>query len=183
MGGKRLWKVVRIAFLVLGKGLISKAKMMHATFINNRPAAITMKRSFIDNFTTSFHRSSCQSSGSSSLVEYEFSCNNSPDILFYHRPHRKMKKNSSFQLFFFFLPCVKEIPEALEEGLSRHDRVVFPDKTPSDQYMFKSLDCDHYTELWDDEEEGSRVDADAEEFIKRFYEQLKGESPTMLRFG
>ncbi|KAL9323776.1 hypothetical protein ACSQ67_008633 [Phaseolus vulgaris] len=113
------------------------------------------------------------------IQEYEFSCSNSPNPVFFHVPKRKLHFN---------FPCINT-PEVVEESMP----VVLVPMTP--EYTFKNLRFDasdfapgemkspllspfsvrisNYSSEDENEEGGHQVDDEAEDFIKRFYEQLR----------
>ncbi|KAK4804942.1 hypothetical protein SAY86_004759 [Trapa natans] len=148
---KRLWRLPKIVFSVIRKGLITNLHLM-------------LKR---------VHRPPIQGVSSFGVSEYEFSCANSPNPMFFHCP---MKKQA-----FFFLPCLS-LPDEPSHDFDKVARVL--PKTP--EYLFNfhldasfdHLSCAYAMEM-DDEGDG-QVDHDAEVFIRRFHEQLRAQSPISL---
>ena len=132
---------------------------------------------------------------------YEFSCSNSPNPVFFHMP--KLNKHH------FNFPCI-HAPEVLEdetqfsalevEGDELHKAVVLVPKTPEYTFNFRldasdfapgerkspllspfSVRISNYSAIDENEDAGNgQVDDQAEDFIRRFYEQLRSQSRMQL---
>ncbi|OMO98539.1 hypothetical protein CCACVL1_04200 [Corchorus capsularis] len=199
---KRLWKVLRITFLMIRKGLIAKRKLMMDMNLMMKRGKLLRKS--LSNLISHHHHHSSSRRGSFGIQEYEFSCSNSPNPVFFH-VHKQRKHNNYF-------PCINA-PDVIEEQLDDIDpkAVVLLPKTP-DHYTFNfpitaadhinasdqfgsgdklsplllspfSVRVSNYSSE-DDETDiapnRSQVDDEAEEFIKRFYEQLRAQSRIQL---
>ncbi|KAK4745045.1 hypothetical protein SAY87_011357 [Trapa incisa] len=160
---KRLWKLLKIVFSVIRKGLISNLHLMLKR--DQRPI---------------------RGVGSLGMSEYEFSCTNSPNPMSFRCPKKKQ--------VFFFLSCLG-FPGELGYDLDKVAHVL--PKTP--EYLFNfhldasfdHLSCDrwplspyavrisNYSMEMEDGGDG-QVDHDADEFIRRFHEQLRAQSPVSL---
>ncbi|OWM67562.1 hypothetical protein CDL15_Pgr028425 [Punica granatum] len=192
---KRPWKVLKIIFSVIRRGLISKTKVLMDLNLNlmvKRGHAKLKRKYLMSNFMSRSSRV-----GSFWVSEYEFSCTNSPSQIFFQANKKKP--------IFFFPPCLCLPGAASEEdfGIYKPDKVVLVPKIPdylSNFHIDASFDQAQYEKchsptfspnrvrvsdyLSVDEDDGSdrRVDHEAEEFIKSFYEQLRVQSPINLQY-
>jgi hypothetical protein len=149
------------------------------------------------------HHSSKYNGGGFMGHDYEFSCSNSPNPLFFN-----MSKRNKHH---FTFPCINA-PEVIEEeplpcqyslsplefeieNLSKGSVAIVP-KTPEYTLNFRfdsseerkspllspfSVRISNYSTLEENEEiENGQVDDEAEDFIRRFYEQLKTQSLVQL---
>ncbi|KAG4951122.1 hypothetical protein GmHk_16G045721 [Glycine max] len=193
---KRLWNVLRATFFMIRKGLISKRKMIMDMNLMMKKGKVVRKS--LSNLMSSHHHHHNHKSvthGGGLGVHYEFSCNNSPNLNFFNMPKRKHHFN---------FPCI-HAPEVLEEELEEHDfsfevesdvvpnkAVVTVPKTPEYMYNFFvekkspllspfSVRVSNYSALDENEDIGNdHVDDQAEDFIRRFYEQLRTQSPVQF---
>lgn len=122
-------------------------------------------------------------SGSLGIQEYEFSCSNSPNPVFSHLPKRKHH----------YFPCINP-PEDVEESQEEDKAVVLlpvnfqfgnfeltPAEKPTPLPSPFSVRVSNYSSEEDIDVGGNRqVDDEAEEFIRRFYEQLRAQSRIQL---
>ncbi|XP_014491216.1 uncharacterized protein LOC106753862 [Vigna radiata var. radiata] len=186
MEAKRLWNVMRVTFFMIRKGLISKRKMIMDTNLMMKKGNV---RKSLSNLMSSHHHHQQKNPKSVTRgglgVHYEFSCTNSPNPVFFHMPKRKHHFN---------FPCI-HAPEVLDdENRFSFEGVVTLPKTPD--YMFNifvpgekkspllspfSVRVSNYSALDESEEAGNdHVDLQAEDFIRRFYEQLRSQSPVQF---
>ncbi|KAK4788384.1 hypothetical protein SAY86_019703 [Trapa natans] len=188
---KRLWKLLKIVLSVVGKGLASKAKLLLDLDPENRGRH---SKNLLRNSVTGGFISRSSVAGSLGVIEYEFSCNNSPNPVFFHAPNCKKSRSFSFR------SCLS-LPEVFEGDLKPYygpkSIVPVPD-TPEYLFTFHldasfnqpwydrrngllspcAVRVSDYLSVNDEDIEGDgRVDHDAEEFIRRFYEQLLVQSP------
>lgn len=196
MLAKRLWNVLRVTFFMIRKGLVSKRKLiMDMNLMMERGKLLRKSLSNLMSLHhhTHHHHSKDLARGSFGLQEYEFSCSNSPDLVFFRMPKRKHH----------YFPCIN-LPEVIEEEQLEAEEskgaVVMVPKTP--EYTF-NIHFDHASEFApgekrspllspfsvrvsdyssEDENDGGnvQVDDEAEEFIRRFYEQLRVQSRMQL---
>ncbi|XP_057440545.1 uncharacterized protein LOC130732536 [Lotus japonicus] len=198
VAAKRLWNVLRITFFMIRKGLISKRKMnMHMNLMMKKGKLL---RKSLSNLMPSHHQQQQQHHSS----YYEFSCSNSPNPVFFHMPKRKHHRFN-----FPCIQAPEEFEEGSQLYLSPlkvenddvpKDVAVVPPKTPEYTFNFRfdatefapgerksitlspfSVRVSNYSALEENEEVGSGlVDDQAEDFIRRFYEQLKTQSRGQL---
>ncbi|GMY12932.1 Avr9/Cf-9 rapidly elicited protein [Fagus crenata] len=189
---KRLWNVLRVTFFMIRKGLISKRKfIMDMNLMMKRGKLL---RKSLSNLMSHHHHSKNVARAGFGIQEYEFSCSNSPNPVFFHVPKRKHH----------YFPCINP-PEVIEEEEPLPEpqepkAVVLVPKTPEYTFNFRfdhasdfapgekhspllspfSVRVSNYSS--EDENEGGngQVDHEAEEFIRRFYEQLRVQSRMQL---
>ncbi|TKY46236.1 hypothetical protein E2542_SST28274 [Spatholobus suberectus] len=184
---KKLWNVLRITFFMIRKGLVSKRKLIMDMNLMMKKGKLLRKS--MSNFMSSHyqhHHHSKSLARGYGIQEYEFSCSNSPNPVFYHVPKRKHHFN---------FPCINT-PEVIEEPRP----VVLVPMTP--EYTFNlrfdasdfapgerkspllspfSVRISNYSSEDENEEGGKgQVDDQAEDFIRRFYEQLRMQSHMQL---
>ncbi|KAJ6680292.1 hypothetical protein OIU79_019910 [Salix purpurea] len=195
---KRLWNVLRVTFFMIRKGLGSKRKLIMDMNLMMKRGKLLRKS--LSNLMSlhhhthhhhhHHHHSRDLARGSFGLQEYEFSCSNSPNLVFFRMPKRRHH----------YFPCINLPHEVIEEAQLEAEEsnraVVTVPKTP--EYTF-NLHFDHASEFApgekrspllspfsvrvsdyssEDENDGGnvQVDDEAEEFIRRFYEQLRVQS-------
>ncbi|OIS98143.1 PREDICTED: uncharacterized protein LOC109233757 [Nicotiana attenuata] len=181
---KKLWKVVRIVFYMLTKGL-SKSKLildiqnsLQDMFKRGKTAGKAISNLMLHHqYSSSF---TCKSNdvAMSSFVtrrEYEFSCSNSPNFPLYFA--NKRRRNYRYKPE--EIGVVQKVFEMLNTTTTNYDQAVVASplalpgfgKSP----MVRQLRItDSPFPLKDSEENiNSQVDKDAEEFIKNFYKDLK----------
>ncbi|XVE67589.1 hypothetical protein DITRI_Ditri09bG0000200 [Diplodiscus trichospermus] len=133
------------------------------------------------------HHSRHVTRGSFGMQEYEFSCSNSPNLVFFHVPKRKHHH----------FPCIStlEVIEEEDYDYPQHlelepNTVVLVPKTPECTFNFQidasdfapgdqkrsplpspfSVRVSNYSSEDENDGRNRHVDEDAEEFIKSFYE-------------
>ncbi|KAF1858692.1 hypothetical protein Lal_00044725, partial [Lupinus albus] len=190
--GKRLWNVLRITFFMIRKGLISKRKMIMDINLMMKKGKVLRKS--LSNFIHHNHNHSnrIMARGDFGVQDYEFSCSNSPNPIFLQIPKRKKHFN---------FPCIHS-HEVYEEEVESDEpmTLVLVPKTPEYgfNYRFDASDFGHgekkspvlspfsvrisnYSALDENEEiVNGQVDDQAEDFIKRFYEQLRKQSTNQI---
>ncbi|KAL6325251.1 hypothetical protein AAG906_023096 [Vitis piasezkii] len=184
--GKRLWNFLRITFFMMRKGLISKRKLIMDMNLMMKRGKLLRKT--WGNLMSIHHHSRSMARGSLGIQEYEFSCSNSPNPVFFHLPKRKHH----------YFPCINP-PEDIEEPQDDKAVVLLP-KTPEYTVNFPfdtsdlapadkpsplpspfSVRVSNYSSEEEMDVGGNRqVDDEAEEFIRRFYEQLRAQSRIQL---
>ncbi|KAF5730023.1 hypothetical protein HS088_TW20G00393 [Tripterygium wilfordii] len=186
---RRLWSVLRITFFTIRKGLTWKRKLIMDINLMIKRGRLLRKSitNLISHHHHHHHHSRSAAHGSFGIQEYEFSCSNSPNPVFFHVANSKRKHHSYF-------PCInppavieeQEAEEQEEEGKSTATVALVP-KTP--EYTFNrmfdaspfSVRVSNYSSEDDEADEGGgKVDHEAEEFIRRFYEQLRAQSRMQL---
>ncbi|WCJ40275.1 hypothetical protein M5689_021204 [Euphorbia peplus] len=181
---KRLWNVVRVSFFMLRKSFISKRKLI-------MDMNLMMKRGKLLRKSVANILSKNSGGTSYGLQEYEFSCSNSPNPVFFHPQKRKHH----------YFPCIN-LPEVVEEeeisDENHNMAMIMLPKTP--EYSFNlhldtsdfasgdqkrspspfSVRISNYSSEEEIDAGENRVDDEAEDFIKRFYEQLRNQSRMQL---
>lgn len=205
---KRLWNVLRVSFFMIRKGIMSKRKLIMDMNMMMKRGKLMRKtlNNLLFHHHHHHHHSKAMARGGSALQEYEFSCSNSPNPVFFRVPTRNKHH---------FFPCINP-PQVIEEEEDQEDdrekeakAVVLMPKTPEYDFSFHfgargervNMEDEKLSPLLlspfavrvsnyssededEDEEEGGnysgRVDDEAEEFIRRFREQLGMQSRMQL---
>ncbi|KAH7663982.1 hypothetical protein IHE45_14G091500 [Dioscorea alata] len=150
---KKLWSILRVAFLMMRKGLMSKRKFILYMNLMIKKGKLSGKKTFAIIFNN-HHYSPSQGFG---LQENEFSCSNSPNPITY--TFRKKR-------YYNYFPCI-------------HSIVEDPNENPCPAFAFHGTEFTPHILMspCSLEEVGREsIDDEAEEFIKRFYEQLHAQS-------
>ncbi|KAL1314461.1 hypothetical protein HN51_041268 [Arachis hypogaea] len=203
---KRLWNVLRITFFMIRKGFVSKRKMMMDMNLMMKKGKLLRKS--LANFM-SFHHHHHHKNMMARVVthdHYEFSCNNSPNpvpkrnkhhfnFLCIHAPnvledHDFEEGNSNHNI-----NAVVLIPKTPEYAFNfRLDNINGSDFAPGERKspllssspLISTVRISNYSALdYDENEEigngsGGVIDDEAEDFIRRFYEQLRSQSRMQL---
>ncbi|KAK7380685.1 hypothetical protein VNO78_33200 [Psophocarpus tetragonolobus] len=187
---KKLWNVLRITFFMMRKGLISKRKLIMDMNLMMEKGKLLRKS--MSNFMSSHHHNHHHhhSKGLAhgyGIQEYEFSCSNSPNPVFFHVPKRK----HHFNFPCFDTPVVKEeprpvvlVPMTPEYSFNlRFDASEFASGERKSPLLspFNVRISNYSSEDENGEGDGNGlVDDQAEDFIRRFYEQLRMQSTMQL---
>ncbi|XP_042498318.1 uncharacterized protein LOC122076813 [Macadamia integrifolia] len=208
---KRLWNILRIAFFMLRKGLISKRKLLMDMYLMMKRGKLLRKT--LGNLIFPHPQRSPHGFSDGprfGLQEYEFSCYNSPNPVFLHVAKRKYHYLNFPCINYPPSPSVDEESDAHKEDIlvslspnnnnnnnelspepSYHHPYCFrlqtptPDLAPAGEVVSPLLlspfavRISSYSEE-DENEPNSLVDDAAEEFIRKFYEQLRMQSRTQL---
>ncbi|QCD94140.1 uncharacterized protein LOC114180961 [Vigna unguiculata] len=183
---KKLWNVLRITFFMIRKGLVSKRKLIMDMNLMMKKGKLLRKsmRNFMSSHHNHHHFSKSLVRGYG-IQEYEFSCSNSPNPVFFHVPKRKHHFN---------FPCINT-PDVVEEPKPvmlvpmtpeytfnlRFDASDFtPGERKSPLLSPFSVRISNYSSEDENEEGANQVDDEAEDFIRRFYEQLRMQSRMQL---
>ncbi|KAH0970543.1 hypothetical protein GBA52_022699 [Prunus armeniaca] len=183
MVAKKLWNLVRVVFFMVRKGL-SKSKLLvdlHLMLKRGKLAGKAIAHNFMLHHSSGF---SCRSNDAVSFItprEYEFSCSNSPAI---HNPFHFNKRNKHHHHYFTkttrayqyddvtTMNAVQKVLEMLNNEMvaEASPLVTLPGfgKSPMVRQL-RITDSPFPLK----EEGDSQVDKEAEEFIKRFYKDLK----------
>ncbi|KDP41889.1 hypothetical protein JCGZ_26907 [Jatropha curcas] len=152
-------------------------------------------RKSVTNLLHHHHNHRHMTRGNYGIQDYEFSCSNSPNPVFFHVSKRKHHH---------YFPCIN-IPDVVEEEEEDEENnkavmVMLPKNSPdntfnyfhSDQFASGekrspspspfSVRVSNYSSEEEivDSGNGGQVDHEAEEFIRRFYEQLRLQSRMQL---
>lgn len=179
---KKLWHVVRIVFFMLRKGL-SKSRIMVDLHLLLKRGNKLAEKAILD-LMYHHHNSSfsCRSSDSLSFIsprEYEFSCSNSPSFhpfLAHKRKHRHHHHFHFTKAYKYDDVTTGAAVQKMFEMLNNHDQVVEASpvvlpgfgKSPKVRQLRIT---DSPFPLKDDGD--CQVDKAAEEFINKFYKDLK----------
>ncbi|KAK2665952.1 hypothetical protein Ddye_004526 [Dipteronia dyeriana] len=199
---KKLWNVLRITFFMIRKGLVSKRKLiMDMNLMMKRGKLLRKSLSNLMSHHHHHHHSKHVTRGSFGIQEYEFSCSNSPNPVFFHVSKRKHHHHHHY------FPCINT-PQVLEEEEEEeimepetyynepNKAVVLVPKTPEYTFNFRfdgekhspmpspfSVRVSNYSSEDDEiitDGGNGQVDDRAEEFIRNFYEQLRAQSRMQL---
>ncbi|KAM3308172.1 hypothetical protein P3S67_009916 [Capsicum chacoense] len=177
---KKFWKIVHVAYFMLKKGLSSKRKLMFDLNLLMKRGKIAGKTA-IQNLMFHDHKNT-QGHHSSSKEYYEFSCSNRPA---FHLPFHLNKRNNKHS--HHAVPAIEHddviminaaVFKALEVLQSETASPALPGfgRTPTVRQLRIT---DSPFPLRDGADEGdmmSHVDEKADEFISRFYRDLRREA-------
>ncbi|XP_030441397.1 uncharacterized protein LOC115663544 [Syzygium oleosum] len=172
----RLWKIVKITFVMIRKGLMSKRNFVSDMIDGMRDKKLTREslRSLSFNY---YNNSRKMRQVGLNRYDYEFSCSNSPNPVIVHSAKNKSQR----------FPCMR-LPKVIEDFVEDEpvcpEMLIFMATTP--EYTF-NIQIERHSPLKspysvrvsnfssDDEGDGKfgQVDDKAEEFISRFYDQLR----------
>ncbi|XP_027069846.1 uncharacterized protein LOC113767895 [Coffea eugenioides] len=179
---KKLWNIVRIVFYMLKKG-ITKSKLMHdlhMMFKRGKLAGKAINNLVLhlqEDYTNSL---TCRSTDvRMSIVhprEYEFSCSNSPAYPTYFSKRRNHHHHHHHHHGYSYKPQDIHVVQKVFDVLNHYDKV---EASPMVLPGFGHSPTVRQLRVTDspfpvkDNEENPQVDKDAEEFIKKFYKDLK----------
>ncbi|CAI8611935.1 unnamed protein product [Vicia faba] len=163
---KRVWSLVRVAFFMLRKELSKGKLMMNLNMILRRHSKLAGKAiaNLISHHpnhggSTSNRHSHGSHHQFTSSREYEFSCSNTPNHFFsIGKRHHNHKHNTQAKLTHDDEVMTMSSMKAVVEILYNDQAIV--EASPG-------------FPLRDDDEKNNQVDKAAEDFIKRFYSQLR----------
>ncbi|KAM3232851.1 hypothetical protein P3L10_018210 [Capsicum annuum] len=179
---KRFWKVVRVAYFMLKKGLSSKRKLMFELNLLVKRGKIAGKTSIQNLMFHDHNNNNTQGHHSSSKEFYEFSCSNSPAFHLPFHLNKRINKHSHHAHVIEKHEDVSMINAAVFKALemiqSETASPALPGfgRTPTVRQLRIT---DSPFPLRDGADEGdmmSHVDEKADEFISRFYRDLRREA-------
>ncbi|WVZ22805.1 hypothetical protein V8G54_001349 [Vigna mungo] len=177
---KRVWNVIRVAFFMLRKSISKGKLMMHLNVMLKRRSKLAGKA--ITNLMFHHHNHHVRVPGNdlqfSAAREYEFSCSNTPNNFFATKRHRHNP----------FFTCAHAPPTFEDEALTvnvikgvlemlNNEAVV--EAPPAAAFrspvvrQLRVTDSPFPLREYEDDNDNNHVDKAAEEFIKRFYKELK----------
>ncbi|KAK4343424.1 hypothetical protein RND71_036518 [Anisodus tanguticus] len=176
---KKMWNIVRIVFYMLRKGMSKSIQIALQDMLKRGKIA----GKAISNLMLHPHYSSssftCKSNNDVAMSfitrrEYEFSCSNSPVFpLYFANKRRRNHRYKSEEI-----AVVQKVFEMLNTTTTNYEVAASPlalpgfGKSPNNVRQLRVTDSPF--PLKDSEENyNSQVDKDAEEFIKKFYKDLK----------
>ncbi|KAE8735700.1 Casein kinase I protein isoform 1 [Hibiscus syriacus] len=185
---KRVWSIVRAVLFMVKKGILSKPKfMLHLNMLLKRGKIVGAKA--IANLLM-FHHHQVSPSSFAAAHEYEFSCSNTPNYIFpFNRATKKKHGINNYYHHFFActhappthdddIATVKTVIEILNNDNNNVGAAAVAaspmlpgfGQTP----LVRQLRItDSPFPLRDADEGNGTVDKAAEDFIKRFYKDLK----------
>ncbi|KAL4291803.1 hypothetical protein GQ457_14G006350 [Hibiscus cannabinus] len=193
---KRVWNIVRAVFFMMRKGFPSKKKLM-------LDLNMVLKRGKIASANLMFHHRQVSSSAftpvskaAAAVQEYEFSCSNTPSYIF---PFSHKKKNGSTNNYYHHLfACVLAPPTLDDDNLATMNAVKVVLEMLNNNDMEGAVAAspmlpgfgqtplarqlrvtDSPFPLRNGDEDNSYVDRAAEDFINRFYKDLKQQNKTL----
>ncbi|KAK4746650.1 hypothetical protein SAY87_025687 [Trapa incisa] len=201
---KRLWGAVRVTMFMIRKGLVSKRKLIMDTNMMMKRGKV-WRKTLTNLMFHHHHGGGFSSRGGYGLQEYEFSCSDSPTTPVFFRALKRKHAHAYF-------PCINPPPVTEEELVGEDDGgsgeygMLVP-KTPATSTFgyfhnasraenavqerlsplvfspFSVRVSDYSSEGESEWNESNRhVDDEAEEFIRRFYEQLRNQNTQLLQY-
>ncbi|XP_020591373.1 uncharacterized protein LOC110032178 [Phalaenopsis equestris] len=173
---KQLWNFLRLAFFMMRNGLLSKRKFisMEMNLIMKRGKLLGKN---LGNLIAIHHHSkNRQLSPVSPIIhglhqEYEFSCENTPEPVFFHANTKRMRS---------YFPCISAAEDQLRIEGSPQCSYSTPNGARCNGERKRTVLLSPYSvrvsNFSMEDGESDEVDRQAEEFIRRFYEQLKAQS-------
>ncbi|KAK8618823.1 hypothetical protein V6N13_132802 [Hibiscus sabdariffa] len=199
---KRVWSIVRAVLFMMRKGFPSKKKLMVDLNMVLKRGKIASAKA-IGNLMFHHHRQRQVSPSSftpvskaAAVQEYEFSCSNTPNYIF---PFNHKKKNGSTNNYYHHLfACVHAPPTHDDDNLATMNAVKVVLEMLNSNDMEGALAAspmlpgfgqtplarqprvtDSPFPLRDTDEDNSYVDRAADDFINRFYKDLKQQNKTL----
>ncbi|XWS20231.1 hypothetical protein CRYUN_Cryun31cG0082500 [Craigia yunnanensis] len=200
---KRVWSIVRAVLFMMRKGISSKRKFMVDLNMMLKRGKIASAKA-IGNLMFHHHRnrhvsSSFMAAAAASAHEYEFSCSNTPNYIFPFNLATK-KKNSINNYYHHFFACT-HAPRTHDDDMATMNavKVVLEMLNNNDSNMVVEAAAaspmlpgfgqtplvrqlritDSPFPLKDVDEDNGYVDKAAEDFINRFYKDLKQQNKRM----
>ncbi|KAJ7963062.1 Avr9/Cf-9 rapidly elicited protein [Quillaja saponaria] len=176
---KKVWSIMRVVFVMLRKG-ISKGKLMMDLNLMMKRGKIARKA--ITNLM--FHHHSHHGGSTSAPREYEFSCSNTPNYFFSLNKRNRHHQNYNNRFFTCsHAPLTQEedtaTVNAVKAALERLNNEIMVEASPAlpgfgRSPMVRQLRItDSPFPLNTAADDDNHVDEAAEEFIKRFYKDLR----------
>ncbi|KAL2338035.1 hypothetical protein Fmac_012481 [Flemingia macrophylla] len=174
---KRTWHIIRVAFFMLRKG-ISKGKLMtHLDLMLKRRTKLAGKAAA--NLVLHHHHHHDTRLQFSAAREYEFSCANTPANNFFNKLHR----HNPFFTCSHAPPTLDDdnaatlaVFRGVLEMLNNESAALEASPPPSVARQLIRVTDSPFPLRDSDDDKDHQVDKDAEEFIKRFYNQLKNQT-------
>ncbi|MBA0552045.1 hypothetical protein Golob_022887 [Gossypium lobatum] len=194
---KRVWSIVRAVLFMMKKGILSKRKLMVDLNMLLKRGKIASAKAIAN--LPMFHRHQVSSSAAAPAQEYEFSCSNTPNYIFpFNLPTKK--KNSINNYYHHLFACThappthdddtaamnafKVVLEMLNNNMGVESDAAVIAASPmlpgfGQTPLVRQLRItDSPFPLRDVDEGNGNVDKAAEDFINRFYKDLKLQNNT-----
>ncbi|XP_028756183.1 uncharacterized protein LOC114715476 [Neltuma alba] len=184
---KRVWSLVRVAFFMLRKGVSKGKLMMDLNMMLKRRRKTAGK--VISNLMFPHHHDGSSHLQYSGQREYEFSCSNTPNNFFLpvgsSKRHRQSRHTHQSHAHLF--ACAHAPPTQDDEVVVKavlamlNNDVMIEASSPAlpgfgRSPMVRQLRVTDSPFPLRDTDEDHQVDKAAEEFIKKFYKELKNQS-------
>ena len=160
----KVWQIIRMAFVLIRKGISMKKILLDLSLMMKRrknKIAGKALRNLIHHHSSAMHGDAAR--------EYEFSCSNTPLYRQYFTTTSKRRNSIS-------MPSGGEIDSTIEAVDRVLERIVRLQNNKDD--IDEDFHVDGVEEMMLGSSHDQRVDEAAEEFIKRFYSQLKQQPST-----
>ncbi|KAE8688566.1 Casein kinase I protein isoform 1 [Hibiscus syriacus] len=190
---KRVWSIVKAVLFMMRKGILSKRKLMVDLNMKLKRGKIAGAKAIGNLMFHNYHHNknrqvstSFTAEAPAAADEYEFSCSNTPNYIFPFNLAAKKKSNNYYQHFF---ACTHAPPtldddnmatmNAVKAGLemlNNNDVVAASPMLPGfgQTPLARQIRItDSPFPLRDADEDNDYVDKAAEDFINRFYKDLK----------
>ncbi|XP_015078911.1 uncharacterized protein LOC107022846 [Solanum pennellii] len=169
---KKFWKIVRVAYFMLRKGLSSKRKLMFDLNLLMKRGKIAGKAAF-QNLMFQGHNNNIHQSISKEY--YEFSCSNSPSFHLPFNMNKRINKHNHNAVPDDVSMMNAAVLKALEMLQSETASPALPGfgRTPTVRQLRIT---DSPFPLTSEADNISHVDEKADEFISRFYRDLRREA-------
>ncbi|KAM4111134.1 hypothetical protein ACJW30_05G044700 [Castanea mollissima] len=179
IAAKRIWSIVRVAFFMLRKGVSKRKLMLNLNMMMKRGK---IARKAISNLMFLHHHHSESHMSFSAPREYEFSCSNTPNYAFHINNKRRHHHHNNHHSHFFArahapatldddVATVNAVNAMVLEMLNNEASPALPGFGRSP--MVRQLRITDSPFPLRDIDEDSQVDKAAEEFIQRFYKELR----------
>ncbi|KAL3366427.1 hypothetical protein AABB24_011217 [Solanum stoloniferum] len=176
--GKKFWKIVRVAYFMLRKGLSSKRKLMFDLNLLMKRGKIVGKAAFQNLMFQGHNNNNIHQSISKEY--YEFSCSNSPAFHLPFNMNKRISKHSQPEhgIEYDDVSMMNAaVLKALEMLQSETASPALPGfgRTPTVRQL-RITDSPFPLREVDNGDMISHVDEKADEFISRFYRDLRREA-------
>ncbi|XP_049364843.1 uncharacterized protein LOC125829693 [Solanum verrucosum] len=176
--GKKFWKIVRVAYFMLRKGLSSKRKLMFDLNLLMKRGKIAGKAAFQNLMFQGHNNNNIHQSISKEY--YEFSCSNSPAFHLPFNMNKRISKHSQPEhgIEYDDVSMMNAaVLKALEMLQSETASPALPGfgRTPTVRQL-RITDSPFPLREVDNGDMISHVDEKADEFISRFYRDLRREA-------
>ncbi|CAJ1951097.1 unnamed protein product [Sphenostylis stenocarpa] len=186
---KRVWSIIRVAFFMLRKGVSKGKLMMHLNVVLKRRSKLAGKAITNLMFHHHHHHDAGVSANDlqfSAAREYEFSCSNTPNNFFAAIGNNSSKRHRHNPFFTCVhapptfddedavtVTAVKGVLEMLNnEAAVEASPAAAALCSPAVRQLIRVTDSPFPLREYEDDKE-NQVDKAAEEFIKRFYNELR----------
>ncbi|XP_054779554.1 uncharacterized protein LOC129287428 [Prosopis cineraria] len=184
---KRLCSIVRVFFFMLRKGFAKRKLVMGLNLMLKRPGKLASKA--IANFISHHHHHGSSADDAplqfSTAREYEFSCSNTPNYSFFSKRRHARHLFACAHAPLTLDDDVVVVNNALKKALEMLDDDKYKDaveaspalpgfgRTPTATARQLRVTDSRFPVQDGDNDRDDQVDEAAEEFIKRFYKELR----------